>query len=236
MKDGPAMLKLLIGNKNYSSWSLRPWVLMQHHGIEFREVMLRFDAFTPDSQFKQSVLRTSPAGKVPVLVDGELAIWDTLAIAEYLAETFPAKPLWPQHTAARARARSLSAEMHSGYGQLRNHCPMNIEAHLPEVGARLVQEQPGLRSDLQRLQQAWSTALQASGGPFLFGEFGIVDAFFAPVVSRLKTYSLPVDATAAAYAARVRALPAMAQWEQEARAEHHWVAEDEPYRQLPTAP
>ena len=230
------MLKLLIGNKNYSSWSLRPWVLMQHHGIEFQEVMLRFDAFTPDSQFKQSVQRTSPAGKVPVLVDGELAIWDTLAIAEYLAECFPEKPLWPEHRAARARARSLTAEMHSGYGQLRSHCPMNIEAFLPEVGQRLMKEQPGLRNDLVRLQQAWDAALQASGGPFLFGEFGIVDAFFSPVASRLTTYALPVDATSQAYVQRLRASPAMTRWEQEACAEHHWVAEDEPYRQPPKAP
>lgn len=224
------MLTLYIGNKNYSSWSMRPWVLMRQHGIAFQEVMLRFDGFGPESQFKQAALRASPAGKVPVLADGELVIWDTLAIAEYLAEAHPEKPLWPRERAARARARSLAAEMHSGFGSLRQHCVMNIEARLPEVGAKVLAEQAGVRADLARLDAAWSNALQRSGGPFLFGEFGIVDAFFAPVATRMRTYGLPLSAAAQGYVDRVLAVPGVAAWEAEALAEHDFVAEDEPYR------
>ncbi|MEG2050014.1 MAG: glutathione S-transferase, partial [Comamonas sp.] len=131
------MLKLYIGNKNYSSWSMRPWMLMRQSGIHFDEVRLRFDSFAPDSQFKQQVLSLSPIGKVPLLVDDELIIWDSLAICEYLAERFPEKHLWPQHASQRARARSLVSEMHSGFSSLRSLCPMNIEARLHEVGAQL---------------------------------------------------------------------------------------------------
>ena len=129
------MLQLYIGNKNYSSWSMRPWVLLRQAGIAFEEVSVRFDSFDAGSQFKRQLQAVSPAGKVPVLVDGDTAIWDSLAIAEYLAETYPDKQLWPQDKAARARARSVTAEMHSGFAALRSHCGMNIEARLPEVGA-----------------------------------------------------------------------------------------------------
>ena len=129
------MLQLYIGNKNYSSWSLRPWLLMRQAGIAFEEVPLRFDSFEAGSQFKQSLAGISPTGKVPVLVDGPLAVWDTLAIVETLAERYPDKGVWPQDAPARAQARSVCAEMHSGFGALRSACPMNIEAHLPDVGA-----------------------------------------------------------------------------------------------------
>ena len=122
------MLKLYIGNKNYSSWSMRPWVLLTQAGIPFEEVMARFDSFAPDSGFKKVIDPVSPVGKVPALVDGDLAVWDTLAIAEYLAEKFPDKQLWPADVKARARARSICAEMHSGFAALRSACPMNIEA------------------------------------------------------------------------------------------------------------
>ena len=138
-------MQLYIGNKNYSSWSMRPWVLLKQAGIPFEEVKLRFDAFSPESKFKTELARISPAGRVPVLVDGDLAVWDTLAIAEYVAERFPDKKLWPQDAPARARARSVCAEMHSGFGALRSHFPMNIEAALPEVGARVLAEQAGVR-------------------------------------------------------------------------------------------
>ncbi len=225
------MLTLIIGNKNYSSWSMRPWVLMSQHGIAFEEVMLRFDDFTPESKFKQAALRNSPVGKVPVLKDGDLVIWDTLAIAEYLAETHPNKPLWPRERAARARARSLTAEMHSGFGSLRQHCPMNIEARLPDVGAKVLAEQAGVRNDLARVDAAWCDALRHSSGPFLFGEFGIADAFFAPVVARTRTYGLPLSAPAQAYADAVWAAPGVVQWVAQALAEHDFVAVDEPYRQ-----
>src|SRR4051812_40809566 len=129
------MLKLYIGNKNYSSWSMRPWVLLKQAGIPFDEVMVRFDAFSGDSEFKRTVQSINPAGRVPVLVDEGLAVWDSLAIAEYLAEKYPDRQLWPQDPKTRARARSVCAEMHAGFGSLRSHCTMNIEASLPQAGA-----------------------------------------------------------------------------------------------------
>ncbi|MDD2714249.1 MAG: glutathione S-transferase, partial [Simplicispira sp.] len=129
------MPKLYIGNKNYSSWSMRPWVLLRQAGIAFEEVRVRFDSFEADSEFKRTIGPVSPTGKVPALVDGDLVVWDTLSIAEYLAESYPEKHLWPQDKAARARARSVCAEMHSGFTALRGACPMNIEAHLPDTGA-----------------------------------------------------------------------------------------------------
>ena len=223
-------MQLYIGNKNYSSWSMRPWVLLKQAGIPFDEVKLRFDAFSPESKFKTELARISPAGRVPVLVDGDLAVWDTLAIVEYVAERFPEKKLWPQDAKARARARSVCAEMHSGFGALRSHFPMNIEAALPEVGARLLAEQAGVRDDLARLVGMWSALLEASGGPMLLGAFGIADAFFAPVVMRLNTYRLPVPAPIAAYMQRVTALPSVSAWITEALAEHDFLDFEEPYR------
>ncbi len=223
-------LKLVIGNKNYSSWSMRPWVLLQHFGIPFEEHMVRFDGFTPDSAFKQRMAEISPTGKVPALIDDGFTVWDTLAIAEYLAERHPEHPLWPRDRLQRARARSLCAEMHSGFGALRSHCPQNIEASLPEVGQRVLQEHAGVRADLDRLQALWCEALASSGGPFLFGEFGIVDAYFAPVVGRLRTYALPVNTTVAAYMDRVWASPGVAAWVTEALAEQEYLDFEEPYR------
>ncbi len=226
-------LQLTIGNKNYSSWSMRPWVLLTQAGIAFEERVLRFDAFTPDSAFKSAIGQLSPVGKVPVLQDGELVVWDTLAIAEYVAERFPEHRLWPADAAARARARSVCAEMHSGFGALRSHCPMNIEALLPEVGARVLREQPGVASDLQRITTMWRELLQAHGGPMLFGHFGIADAYFAPVVMRLRTYALPVPPAVAAYMDRVEALPGVAAWIAQARAENDFRDFEEPYRASP---
>jgi glutathione S-transferase len=144
-------MQLIIGNKNYSSWSMRPWVLMKQLAIPFQEHKLRFD-FNEGSAFRQAVARHSPAGKVPVLLDGDLAVWDTLAITEYLAEKHPG--VWPADRLPRARARSLVCEMHSSFGALRNHCPMNIEADLPEVGARVWAEQPQVRADVARIEGA----------------------------------------------------------------------------------
>ena len=226
-------MQLVIGNKNYSSWSMRPWVLMKQAGIPFEEVMLRFDGFTPDSAFKTRLAQHSPAGCVPVLLDRDLAVWDTLAIAEYLAETFPEKVLWPADPRQRARARSLCAEMHSGFSALRTACPMNIEASLPEVGRRVLAEQPAVQADLDRIVQIWSEQLQAQGGPMLFGAFTIADAYFAPVVTRIATYGLPVPADIGAYLARVQALHGVAEWCDEARAEHDFVPNGEPYRAAP---
>ena len=224
------MLQLLIANKNYSSWSMRPWVLMRQSGIAFEEVMVPFDDFEPTSAFKQKVLALNPVGKVPVLVDGSLAVWDSLAIAETLAERFPEKRLWPVDPAARARARSICAEMHAGFSSLRSHCPMNIEASLPEIGAIVWRDKPGLRADLARIQAMWEGLLQEHGGPMLFGEFSIADAYYAPVCMRLRTYALPVSDTLRAYMDRVTALPAVAEWIADALAEARFVIEDEPYR------
>ena len=223
-------MQLYIGNKNYSSWSMRPWVLMKQAGIAFDEVMLRFDGFSPGSNFKTAVQRLSPAGRVPVLVDDGLAVWDTLAIAEYLAERFPEKQLWPADLRARARARSVCAEMHAGFGALRHHFGMNIEAALPDVGAQVLAEQPEVRENVERIVAMWSELLATHGGPMLFGSFSIADAFFAPVVMRLRTYAVPVSEPIARYLERVATLPGVAAWIADALAERDFLAFEEPYR------
>lgn len=224
------MPKLYIGNKNYSSWSLRPWLLMRQTGIAFEEVPLRFDSFAPDSQFKQALAGISPTGQVPVLVDGALAVWDTLAIAETLAEMHPDQGVWPRDAAARAQARSVCAEMHSGFGALRSHFPMNIEASLPHIGQLVLRDQPAVRADLQRLIAMWSGLLQTHGGPLLFGHFTVADAYFAPVVMRLKTYAVPVPADIAAYMHAVCELPGVQAWVADALDEEDFLDFEEPYR------
>lgn len=224
------MLKLYIGNKNYSSWSMRPWVLLKQAGIPFEEVKLRFDSFDEGSEFKQAIVRINPVGKVPVLDHDGLLIRDSLAIAEYLAEQFPDRKLWPQDKAARALARSACAEMHAGFTALRSHCAMNIEADLSEVGERIWREQAAVRADVQRIVQLWSELLQQSGGPLLFGQFTIADAYFVPVCVRLKTFALPVPDEIAAYMDRVRALPGVKAWIADALAEQDFISFEEPYR------
>ena len=224
-------MKLLIGNKNYSSWSMRPWVLLTQFDIPFEEVMARFDSFAPDSTFKATVAALSPAGKVPILVeDDDFSVWDTLAIAEYVAERHPDKALWPRDARQRARARSVCAEMHSGFGALRNAFGMNIEAALPEVGARVLAEDAAARADLARMIALWQEALAGSGGPFLFGEYSIADAYFAPVVMRMRTYALPVPADIAAYIERAVAAKGTAAWIRDALAEKEFLQFEEPYR------
>jgi glutathione S-transferase len=230
-------LKLYIGNKNYSSWSMRPWVLLKQAGIPFEEVMLRFDSFASDSKFKKSLQGVNPVGKVPVLVDDGFTVWDTLAIAEYLAERFPEKALWPTDPQARARARSVCAELHSGFGALRAHCPMNIEASLPDVGRLIWRDQAGVRADMARLCGMWSELLGTQparlpdgSAPLLFGGFSIADAFYAPVCMRLKTYGLPLPADLAAYVDRVTALPGVQAWIEGALAEQDFLDFEEPYR------
>ena len=224
------MLKLYIGNKNYSSWSMRPWVLLKQAGLPFEEVKVRFDSFDPQSSFKQSLRSLTPVGKVPVLEDDGFAVWDTLAITEYLHERFPGHGVWPTAAKDRARARSLAAEMHAGFGALRSRCPMNIEAALPAVGARLWAEQADVRADVARIETLWGQALAASGGPFLFGAFSAADAFYAPVCMRLRTYALPLSGTALAYIDRVSAVPGVAAWIADALAEQDFLAFEEPYR------
>lgn len=243
-----AALQLVIGNKSYSSWSMRPWVLMRQAGIAFEEVLVPFDAFTPESAFKRTMAGYSPVGKVPVLIDadadagaGPLAVWDTLAIAEYLAERFPEHRLWPDDPSDRARARSVCAEMHAGFGALRSHCPMNLDAQvndaaaMAQVGARLLIEQPALQADLDRLVALWGELLLRHGGPMLFGRFTIADAYFVPMASRLRTYGLPVHTRITAYIGAVFALPGVAAWLEQALAEHEFLDFEEPYRSAPGA-
>lgn len=224
------MTQLYIGNKNYSSWSMRPWVLMKQAGIAFDEVMVRFDSFDTDSEFKRTILPLNPIGTVPVLKDGDIVVYDTLAICEYLAETYPEKKLWPVDRAQRAQARSACAEMHAGFQMLRTHCTMNIEADLRQQGQIILRDQPGVRADIERIVQLWSGLLQASGGPMLFGEFSIADAYFAPVCTRIVTFGLPVPPAISAYVERVRALPSVKAWIDDALQEKDFVVMDEPYR------
>ncbi len=203
------MYELHIGNKNYSSWSLRPWVLMRTLGIAFTEHVVPFDPGTSWEKFRAF----SPSGKVPCLVDGATVVWDSMGIAEYLAERHSGT--WPEDGPARAWARCAAAEMHSGFGALRQRCSMNCGLRV-----RLDAISPGLQRDLDRIDELWSEGLQRFGGPFLAGPaFTAVDAFYAPVAFRVRTYGLPLSAAAAAYARELLAMPPMRQWDDEAIAE-----------------
>ncbi|RYX92783.1 MAG: glutathione S-transferase family protein [Comamonadaceae bacterium] len=233
-------LVLYIGNKNYSSWSMRPWVLLRQAGIPFDEILLRFDSFDGDSTFRKGIASVNPVGKVPVLLDDGFAVWDTLAIAEYLAEYVAARPadfagasLWPKDAKARARARSVCAEMHSGFGALRSACPMNIEADLADTGRLIWRDKPAVRADVERISHMWGELLAEHGGPLLFGDFSIADAYFAPVCMRLKNYALPVPDGIAAYIERVCALPGVKAWIDAALAENDFRDFEEPYRLNP---
>ncbi|TCM68736.1 glutathione S-transferase [Acinetobacter calcoaceticus] len=224
------MLALYIGNKNYSTWSLRPWLVLTVFGIEFKEHWLKFDDFKSNSPFKQQAMALHPTGKVPLLQDGNLVIADSLAICEYLAERFPEKHLWPADRDARARARSICAEMHSGFSSIRNLCPMNIEADLSEIGLELWESNAHLNTDVQRIQMIWSE--RPVQGGFLCGEqFSIADAFYAPIILRMVGFGLPIDEANQDYVQRVLAVPALKQWVQQACMEHCFVEIDEPYRQ-----
>ena len=206
-----AGLTLVIGNKNYSSWSMRPWVAMTAFGIPFNEVRLLLDQ--PDTASR--IAEFSAAGRVPVLVAGEMTIWDSLAICEYLAEQFQEKHLWPQDVAARAMARSVVAEMHSGFGGLRSAMSMNIRGHMPGRGRT-----PEAQGDIGRISEIWEECLSRFGHhQYLFGEFSIADAFFAPVVMRFRTYGVALAPALQAYCDRMQAHPAVARWVREALAE-----------------
>jgi glutathione S-transferase len=224
-------MKLYIGNKNYSSWSMRPWVMLKNAGIEFEEVKLRFDSMQAGSEFKTAVQKINPVGKVPVLVDGDLTVWDTLAIAEYVAESFPDKQLWPQDKAQRARARSICAEMHSGFTHLRSACMMNIEASLPDIGALALRDKPAVVADVRRIETIWAELLSKHGGPYLFGaRFTIADAYFAPVCMRFKTYALSTKPQINAYIEAIRSAPGVKEWIADAMAEDDFLDFEEPHR------
>jgi glutathione S-transferase len=216
-------MRLIIGNKNYSSWSLRPWLLLKHTQIPFEEERLSFNA--PD--FAARVAQHSPAGRVPVLIDGDLVIWDSLAIVEYLAERFPDRQIWPAERRARARARSLCAEMHAGFAPMRSSLTMNLELRAPMPLLTLP-----VRRDVERIIRMWTDARSEFGadGPFLFGRFSAADAYFAPVTTRFTTYSIGLPEVAARYVATIEALPAMREWVAAALEEKDFVAHDEPYR------
>jgi glutathione S-transferase len=203
------MYTLHIANKNYSSWSLRPWVLMKELGIEFNEQLIVFG----DEPTWQAYRRLSPSGKVPCLTDESTTVWDSLAIIEYLAERH--EGVWPKDANARAWARCAAAEMHSGFQSLRDICSMNVGLRI-----RMNTVSEGLQKDVDRIDSLWSHGLQQFGGPFLAGDrFSAVDAFFAPVVYRVRTYGLDLSEGAAAYVERVLALGSMQQWEAESLAE-----------------
>lgn len=220
---------LLIGNKNYSTWSLRPWLLLRQAGIPFTEKQLSFN----DPDFAAAVRRLAPpsAGKVPVLIDGDVVVWDSLAIAEYVAETHPDKRLWPAAAPARARARAVSAEMHSGFADLRGRMTMNCQLRLTNVLFDLK-----VQREVARIAAIWADCRQSfgAGGPFLFGQFTIADAFFAPMTQRFAGYGVSLPAVAQQYVDTIQALPAMKEWVTAARAETDFVARDEPYRESAT--
>lgn len=206
-------LTLVIGNKNYSSWSMRPWLALRATNIVFDEVIVPLYTGAAD---KQRILDYNPAGKVPVLVDGDISVWDSLAIIEYAAERFPEAQLWPLDRAARAHARSVSAEMHSGFVALRSECGMNL--HRP-VKARKLSD--AALADIARIQQIWGECRQRYGhlGPYLFGAFTAADAMYAPVVHRFLTYAIALDAAAKKYVDTMLANPAFAEWTRDGLAE-----------------
>ena len=216
------MLKLIIGNKNYSSWSLRPWFLLRQAGIDFEEILIPLY----QGDYKQQLLRHSPSGKVPCLLDEAVTVWDSLAIAEYLAERFPAHNLWPQDVAQRAEARAISAEMHAGFSALRSHFGMNLRYHHDTpVPAEVAGE-------IARIVEIWSSCRQrfADKGPFLFGQFSIADAMFVPVCCRFRSYGVKLHADCANYVEHMLNLPAMTDWYAGAAAETWVIDKLEPQR------
>ncbi len=225
-------LKLIIGNKNYSSWSLRPWIGLKVAGIPFDEEVISLY----EESSKAKILRHSPAGKVPILIDGDVTVWESLAILEYVAEKFPGFGLWPSDAAARAHARAISTEMHAGFVPLREECTMNFWR--PPAKRAL---SASAQTNIARVQEIWTQARAryGAGGPFLFGKFSIADAMYAPVVQRFETYAIDVSAPVKAYMQAMIALPAWAEWRRAALAEP-WVIPKFEYdwpevRRLPAA-
>ena len=212
-----ASLQLIIGNKAYSSWSLRPWLLLRHAGIEFTEI--RLPLYT--TSWHETIGNYSPTGKVPVLVDGSVTAWESLAICEYLADKFPGQGFWPSASGARAVARSITAEMHSGFAALRTEMPMNMRHRKPGK-----KRTSGVRDEIGRVVSIWNDVRSrfGDGGPFLFGDFSIADAMYAPIVSRFATYAVELDGAAARYAETILKLPALHAWYSEAQLETEVIA------------
>ena len=219
-------ITLVIGNKNYSSWSMRPWVLMKQLGIPFTEKKLRFNS----NEWNAEIERWSPSRLVPVLWRGDQAVWDTLAISETLHEWYPGSGVWPKDAQARAFARSASAEMHSGFRDLRSSMPMNIRASYPGKGMK-----PEVQANIDRIESLWAEARGrfGAGGPFLFGSFCAADAMYAPVVTRFRTYAVRLGPEAQRYCDAMLAAPGVRAWIDEALQEKEFVADDEPYATAP---
>ncbi len=208
-----ADLAIYLGNKNYSSWSLRPWLVLKHTTVTFDEVVIPLY----QSGSRETILKYSPSGRVPALRHGDVTVWESLAICEYLAESFPNFELWPQDQAARALARAVSAEMHAGFHALRQHLPMNIRSSFPGRGVT-----PEVQADINRIMAIWRdcrTRFGEGNGDFLFGQFTIADAMFAPVVTRFRTYKTDIEREAEAYCDTIMAMPAMQEWIAAARNE-----------------
>lgn len=206
---------LVLGNKNYSSWSLRPYLALAHHKVPFDEIVIPLY----EGDYKQAILKHSPAGKVPVLVEGPIAVWESLAILDYLAEKFPKLALWPADPAARSQARAISAEMHAGFAALRKACPMNLK----RVPRPIVMPLEAI-ADVERVTQIWNGTRErfGKGGKFLFGDFSAADCMYAPVATRIRSYSVPVDLVASAYVDAIHALPAFIAW-REAGLKEPWT-------------
>lgn len=211
---------IVIGNKNYSSWSMRPWLVLDHFGFDFTEIVVPLD----QPETRAEILQYTPAGKVPVLLDGSFVVWDSLAIIEYLAEQNPEKGIWPADPRERARARSLASEMHAGFGPLRSACPMNLRKQFkwkPRGGA-------DAQKNVDRIEALVRDQINRFGGPFLFGDtFGAVDAMYAPVCSRLATYAWPMSELLNAYVDRVLRHKSVARWREAALQESWTIAKDE---------
>lgn len=210
-------MKLLVGNRNYSTWSLRPWLVLRHFDLPFEDEVLMLSG----EGWRETLAARSPTGKVPVLIDGDLVIPETLAIIEYLADKYPEKAIWPTERTDRALARAAASEMHAGFTGLRSNAPMNLRASHPgKVDPDTV------RKDLHRIEQLWGELLARSGGPYLFGAFTAADAMFAPVATRLRTYALPASDTASAYIEAIYSLPAFQDWLSMALREP-WIVDDD---------
>jgi len=221
-------MKLIIANKCYSSWSLRPWLLLSAFEIPFEEVLIPFGPTFDDPDWKAKVRAHNPAGKVPALVDGDVKVWESLSIMEYIADKHPERAIWPRDRAARAFARNIASEMHAGFSALRNACPMNLgKRHAPKDRG------PKVAADVARITAIWNEARSrwgagdSAGGPFLFGAFSAADAMFAPIATRLRSYSISVDPVSEAWCDAIYAHPAFNRWREAALAEPWIVPEDE---------